>query len=351
MRVEEALLELIKHYTPSGEEHRIAPTMKDLSKRLGFSHFEIDPAGNYIMRRGRGPNTLLLAGHVDTVPGMLEHGIRDGEVYGRGAVDAKGPLAALMVGGAEAEFDEDKYSVIVAGLVDEEGAGRGAQALLNSIRDVRGVVIGEPTGAEGVVISYRGSLTFRLRCTALGGHSSAPYVGESALDKLLEAIGEIRSIFNGKSYGEPTSAITQLRAGDWPTKLPEEAEATLNIRYPPGMDGASIIERVEAVASMRGCRVEILDSTPPVSASLDSPTVRSLVRSIIMNGRKPKILRKTGSSDMNILHKLTRNIAAYGPGNSLLAHTSRESVSIVDLEFSKNVVRRAVEEFFRIERS
>jgi LysW-gamma-L-lysine carboxypeptidase len=351
VRVEEVLLKLLEQYTPSGEEHKLAPIMRNLSDRLRYRSFEIDSAGNYIMRRGRGSTTLLLAGHVDTVPGEVEYGLAGGKVYGRGSVDAKGPLAALLVGGAESDFDEEAFTLVVAGLVDEEGAGRGAQALLGSLRGVDGVVIGEPTGGDGIVISYRGSLTVKIYCSARGGHSSAPYVGESALDKLLELLSEIRASFNGKSYGEPTSAVTQIRAGDWPTKLPEQAEATVNIRYPPGMDGAFVLERIEAAASLRGCGIEVIDQTPPVSSDLSSPLVRSLVRSILMNGRRPRVLRKTGSSDMNILYRLARNIAAYGPGNSLLAHTAHESVEVEDLEFSARVVKKAVEEFFRMRRS
>lgn len=348
MRVEQVLLELLSQYTPTGSERRLAETMRSLADRLGYDSFEMDGVGNYLLRRGRGRRVLLLAGHVDTVPGELEYGIRAGEVYGRGAVDAKGPLAAMLVGASIARFDAESSSVIVAGLVDEEGEGRGAQELVRRGVKVDGVIVGEPTGGTGVAVSYRGSLTFMISAAARGGHSSAPYMGESALDKLLNAIQDIRLSFAGRSYESPTSAVTQIRAGDWPTKLPETAEAIVNIRYPPGVEPVSILERVEAVVSLHGCRMEILDTTEPVAARLSSPVVRALTRSILKQGQKPRILKKTGASDMNILFRLSENIAAYGPGNSLLAHTSHEAVSVTDLEFAVKVLAGAVEEFLSV---
>ncbi|MEM1534768.1 MAG: N-acetyl-lysine deacetylase [Nitrososphaerota archaeon] len=345
MRVEEVLLELLSQYTPTGMEDRLAETMRGLARRLGYDSIEIDGAGNYLLRRGRGARTLLLAGHVDTVPGELEYGLRGSEVYGRGAVDAKGPLAAMLVGASVARIDPGRATVIVAGLVDEEGTGQGARELLSRGLKVDGVIIGEPTGATGVAVSYRGSLTVRISAVARGGHSSAPYMGESALDKLLDAIQDIRLAFKGRSYEAPTSAVTQIRAGDWPTKLPESAEAIVNIRYPPGVESSAILEKVEATVTLHRCKLEILDLTEPVAASLSSPVVRALNRSILKHGRRPRILKKTGASDMNLLYRLTRNIAAYGPGNSLLAHTSGEAVSVSELELAASVVAGAVEEF------
>jgi len=349
LKVEEVLLELVKVYTPTGSEDRLAEVMGRLAEGLGYDSLEVDDVGNYIFRRGRGERTILLAGHVDTVPGELEWGLRRGVVYGRGAVDAKGPLAAMLVGASMARIDEEKASVFVACLVDEEGEGRGAKGLVGrkGFR-VDGIIVGEPTGGQGVAVSYRGSLTVRISATARGGHSSAPYMGESALDKLFNAIQDVRLTFCGRSYEAPTSAVTQIKAGDWPTKLPEAAEAVVNIRYPPGIDASSILGMVEAAATIHGCRVEVLDSTEPVAVSLSSQIVRSLVRSIIRQGGKPRILKKTGASDMNILYRLTGNVAAYGPGNSLLAHTSQEAISVSELDFASRVVAGAVEEFLAI---
>jgi LysW-gamma-L-lysine carboxypeptidase len=343
LQVDEILLTLLKTYTPSGEERRLEPDMKRLQKELGYDELIIDKTGNYLLIRGSGEKTILLASHVDTVPGELAVSQRSGVIIGRGAVDAKGPLAAMIYAGAKAPIGPD-YRVVVAGLVDEEGAGTGALGLLESGFAADHIIIGEPTGVIGIAISYRGSLTFTLTASGRGGHSSAPYVGDSALDKLLSAINEIKAVFSGSSYEETTSAVTMIRAGDWPTKLPERAEATINIRFPPGIDASSILEKVEVIASLHECKLSIIDSTEPFNTSLSSPVPRALIRSIIKHGLKPKILKKTGTSDMNILFKMSSDIAACGPGNSLLAHTPNEKISVEELSLSSSIYIKAIEE-------
>jgi len=343
LEVDEILLSLLKVYTPSGDERLLESEMNRLQRELGYDELMIDKSGNYLLVRGSGERTILLASHVDTVPGELPVSQRSGVIIGRGAVDAKGPLAAMISAGAKAQIGQN-YRVVVAGLVDEEGAGTGALGLLESGFRADHIIIGEPTGVIGIAISYRGSLTFTLTSSGRGGHSSAPYVGDSALDKLLDAINEVRAVFSGSSYEETTSAVTMIRAGDWPTKLPEKAEATINIRFPPGVDTNSILEKVEVIASLHGCKLSIIDSTEPFSASLSSPVPRALIRSIIKHGLKPKILKKTGTSDMNILFKLSSDIAACGPGNSLLAHTPNEKISVDELKLSVSIYIKAIEE-------
>ncbi|MDJ0274339.1 MAG: N-acetyl-lysine deacetylase [Nitrososphaerota archaeon] len=343
MDVADVLLELLRVYSPSGSESNLEPVMRRLRQELGYDELTIDSAGNYLFSRGSGDRVILLAGHVDTIPGEIEAVRRGDVIRGRGAVDAKGPFAAMLFAGSKARIGQG-YKLVVGGLVDEEGEGSGAKELLESGFKADHIVIGEPTGTTGVAISYRGSLTFTIYATARGGHSSAPYMGESALERLLDAINTLRSIFNGRSYDEPTSAVTMISAGDWPTKLPERAEAVVNVRFPPSVETRSVIERIETVCSLYNCSFSIRDVTEPFETSLSQPVPRALIRAILKTGKRPRVVKKTGSSDMNVLWKLTRSIAACGPGNSLLAHTNEEEVSVDDLRTACSVYIGAVEE-------
>jgi LysW-gamma-L-lysine carboxypeptidase len=85
LQVDEILLTLLKTYTPSGEERRLEPDMKRLQKELGYDELIIDKTGNYLLTRGGGEKTILLASHVDTVPGELVVSQRSGVIIGRGA--------------------------------------------------------------------------------------------------------------------------------------------------------------------------------------------------------------------------------------------------------------------------
>ncbi len=339
------LLRLIKVYTPSGEERRLHGILKEIARRLGYDEAYGDEVGNFIMSYGEGA-PILLASHIDTVPGELEAGIREGRVYGRGAVDAKGPLTAMILGAAMAQPHVRNLRVFVAGLAREETDGRGARYLIEKGFRAEHILIGEPTGLR-IAVAYRGSVTAEVYAEARGGHSSAPYVGESALDKILGLLGKVKEKYGGASYDEPTSAITVLKAGEWPGSLPDKAYAVINIRFPTGYKAETILETIRSLSEEFGVRLRIIDATEPVEVGLNTPIVRALMRGMLSLGMKPHLVKKTGTSDMNTLHEVTGSIAAFGPGDSKLAHTMREALSIDDLLAASQVISEMLKELSR----
>ena len=340
--VGEILLKLIKVYTPSGNESRIYGTLTEICEGLGFDDCYADDVGNFFAEYGEG-DVILLASHIDTVPGELEASFDGKIIRGRGAVDAKGPLLAFILGASEAAQEISGIKVRVAGLVHEESDGLGAKYLVEKGCKAKHVLIGEPTNL-GIAVAYRGSVTAEVYAEARGGHSSAPYIGESALDKILDFIADLRSRFNGASYDEVTSAVTILNAGDWPSKLPEKARAYINVRFPKPHDPEAIIKEVEEMAERNGAKIRIIDSTPPVEVGLRSKVVRALTRGCLRNGVKPRLVKKTGTSDMNVLAELTEHIAAFGPGDSRLAHTKAEKISVDDLIKASRIIASALRE-------
>jgi len=333
-------LRMLEVYTPPGKENELHEVLEEVCNRRGFEKCYVDDVGNFFAEYGEG-KTILLASHVDTVPGQLK-AFFDGEmIHGRGAVDAKGPLLAFILGASEAKKTVSNVKVQVAGLVHEESDGLGAKHLVERGARADYVLIGEPTNF-GIAIAYRGSITAEAAAKARGGHSSAPYIGESALEKLLEFLSDFRSKFRGSSYNEVTSAVTTLRAGDWPSKLPEEARAHINLRFPKPYNLESISKMLFDLAERHGVQLRIIDETPPVEVKLNSRMVRALMRSCLKNGVKPRIVKKTGTSDMNVLVKLTEHIAAFGPGDSRLAHTNSEKISINDLVKASKIISDAI---------
>ena len=332
-RVEEVLVELIKAYTPTGEEERGQKVLVEICKELGLD-VQVDGAGNVIARKGGG-GRVWLVGHYDTVPGELPISLND-YVAGRGAVDAKGPLAAMLVAASTSDVP-----VTVAALVGEEGDSRGARNL-----DISAdyVIIGEPSNVNGVIIAYRGGAHLRLTCRGRGGHSSSP--GDSALDKLLKAITAFKLLAPGKSYEDPSAAVTVIRAGHSFNVLPTLAEAEVDLRVPPGLKVDEVISRMRDSLE-DGCSLEVRWSVPPVRVSPSDPVPRALIRSILKAGMRPRLLKKYGGSDMNILHEKVKSIAAYGPGDGRLAHTNEERVSVEDLRKAVLVYREAVRELAR----
>ncbi len=332
-KVGEVLIRLLEAYSPTGREKEAESVLLRIAEELGLEA-QVDEVGNVIAKRGDGGDVWLV-GHYDTIPGELPVRVEGNIISGRGAVDAKGPLAAMLVAASISD-----RPVTVAALVGEEGDSRGARHLLKSELPSY-VIIGEPSNTTGVIIAYRGGARIRLKCWAAGGHSSSP--GDSAVEKLLQFIAVIKELAPGTSYDEPSAAITVIRGGENPNVLPKEAYALVDLRVPLSSSPITLVEEMRGKLP-ENCQLEVDWFVEPVSVRPSDPVPRALVRSILSLGAKPKLLRKYGSSDMNLLYSRVRSIAAYGPGDGRLAHTDEEEVSIEDLEFAVRVYARAIEQ-------
>ncbi|MCS6769159.1 MAG: M20/M25/M40 family metallo-hydrolase [Candidatus Caldarchaeum sp.] len=325
------LVQLLEVYTPPGEERRLERTWFRICGDLGYRKIWRDEVGNYFASVGEGEKTTMLISHVDTVPGELRVKVSGGKVYGRGAVDAKGPLSAMLLAGSMVSDRLRNSRLVVAGLVDEEGMGAGAKKLVEEKVKADSIVIGEPTGTFGIAISYRGSISVKISASARGGHASAPYIAESAIEKVLNLWRMVSQEYGGRRYEEVTSALTTLHAGDWISRIPDSAEGSINIRFPHPYTSKEILSKLEKFAEASGCVIKIVDVTEPVVTNVNNKAARALQRAMLKLNYRPRLVKKTGTSDMNTLVAATADIAACGPGDSTLAHTDAEAVEINDI--------------------
>ncbi|EQD29897.1 N-acetyl-ornithine/N-acetyl-lysine deacetylase, partial [mine drainage metagenome] len=143
----EILVELLRAYSPSGSESAGVEAFVSLARRLGYST-RVDPVGNGIATIGRGAPEILFLGHIDTVPGELPVRIEDGRIHGRGAGDAKGPLAAALAAGLDGPA-MGRWTVVAA--VGEETDSRGARYLADGPAP-HAVIAGEPNRWDGIAI-------------------------------------------------------------------------------------------------------------------------------------------------------------------------------------------------------
>lgn len=314
----EFLKELVSIYSPSGKEGKVARFLVESFESFGVEAY-IDEAGNVIAeKRGKG-RRVLLAGHMDTVKGYIPVRIENNYLWGRGSVDAKGPLAAFFFG-----FIESKTNLIFASLVDEEGFSKGAKNLDVPRPDF--IIIGEPSGFDGVTIAYKGSLTMRFVERVEKFHGSLSSKG--AAEKLIERWLELSRDFDG-GFSRPSGRILKFEA--YERDFDFYGEMIVNIRTPIGYE-----------PSIRG---EILDSVPPYEVSPRSPLVRAFVRAIRKSGAKPRLKKKSGTADMNILApKFKVDAIAYGPGDSRLDHTPYERLNLGEYLKAIDVLKAALEE-------
>jgi len=350
------LKQMLETYSPSGKEGNLAKLLKDQLTELGFKSLRLDSAGNLLGELGNGPPTVLLCGHMDTIPGRLPVKIKEGRIFGRGAVDAKASLAAMIMAASELMGQAMEGRLVVAGVVDEEGRGRGIRQILQDGIDADYALFGEPSGVANITIGYKGRLCVRALCETEPGHVSIPNTFRNAIEKaygLWEKIGAWTEENKGPSpYYSITVSLTGIRGGGVSNVTPRRCTLLMDVRLPPSTNCQKTMDQIDALVRQYGqenpgirIKLAVEDRVEPFVADKDSALVKALRKAIEETVGEPvKLLRKTGTGDMNLFaEKIKVPVATYGPGNSRLSHTSNEYIQIKEYLTSIEVYRKTVE--------
>jgi LysW-gamma-L-lysine carboxypeptidase len=338
------LTNLLGIYSPSGKEQDIANFLALEMKRMGFE-VGIDAIGNVIGVVGNGEPVILLCGHMDTVAGHLPLRVEEGKIYARGAVDAKGPLAAMILAAAEAaKAPGFKGKILVASVVEEEATSRGVRHLITQGIKADYAIFGEPSGVENITIGYKGQIQLKIVLRTQTGHSSTPWLFENALEKAYDLWAQIKAACPYPSlepeetpFGSITVCLIKIVGGKGNSVIPYESEMNLDVRVPIQYSTAQVYEKMSRIIAnyqVANPKVEIKasvqDTVEPFEVNKASPLVHVISSSVRKVLNKPAtLLRKTGTGDMNILGKaMNLPIVTYGPGESHLDHTLDEHIDI-----------------------
>lgn len=335
--------------SPSGSEAELARRLRDvLASRV--DQVAIDSAGNLIARSGHGPRAVTLLGHLDTVPGEVPVEVVDGRLYGRGAVDAKGPLCAALaaLAGLSAAAGE-RLTVRVVGAVGEEAPGSvGARHAVLTLPVPELLVICEPSGWDAVTLGYKGHLRLELSCESPSRHSAGPW--PSTADLLVEALARIRRSVtaSGPDRAEArlfdTLTATVLRIATGHDGLAERADATVSLRLPPAWPVPRVLSLLAEAALPSEVRLRIDEAVPAVQARRDSGLARTFRVAIRAAGGRPRSLVKTGTSDWNVVAAAWDvPTLAYGPGDASLDHTPGEHVELAHYDAAVAVLTTVLE--------
>jgi LysW-gamma-L-lysine carboxypeptidase len=332
----EVLRELVEAYSPSGAETKAVHRFLELAGNLGFA-VESDAVGNGIARIGTGGPTVLFLGHIDTVEGELPVRLTDDRLHGRGTCDAKGPLAAAMVA---ASHHQGPGQISIVAAVGEERDSRGSRHLLAHFPRPDFLIAGEPSGWDAATIGYKGNLSLVLRIEGTRSHLSSP--DPTAVEKGLEFVDQLRRYLEGRqgstSFGSPSLKVhsinTMIRGGT------DQVEIAVNVRLPPGLPPQDVIAFIEGAGPQVRC--EVIDRSQAVEVNPKNEVVRALCAGIRDLGARPTLLRKLGTSDLNVVEPVwSCPAAAYGPGDSHLDHTDAEHILIEDFRRATKVLEIA----------
>lgn len=319
----------------SGQELPVAAFLAEQMTTLGFAS-RVDEVGNLhgVIGPSTGP-TVLLLGHIDTVPGPVPVCQVGDLLYGRGAVDAKGAMIAMICAAARTSG----VRVHVVGAVGEEvPRSRGARHVLATVPPPAAVVIGEPSGWDGICLGYKGrvGLGYEMLQPPLHTSSPDPTAVECAVRFTQDVqcyLGELAVERDPVAFGVATGTVTRLH-GDL-----ARAEAFLTCRVPPGFDFAGL----ERFARGRPhSRIWVDERVPAVTRPRADPVVSNLRAAIAASGAFPTLKRKAGTSDMNTLDPWGVPMAAYGPGDAHLDHTIDEHIALGDLYRAIDVLALAL---------
>jgi LysW-gamma-L-lysine carboxypeptidase len=349
------LTNLLGIYSPSGKEEDIGNFLAEEMVKLGLQVGK-DNIGNVIGVVGEGTPVILLCGHMDTVAGHVPLRVEEGKIFARGAVDAKGPLAAMVMAAALAGKDPAfRGRVLMVSVVEEEATSRGVRELIKEGIQADYAIFGEPSGVENITIGYKGQVQLKITCKTETGHSSTPWLYDNALEKAYELWTQIKSNFPSTqqetAFNSISVCLTRISGGQANSVIPFECEMYLDIRVPPYntttqvLESAlKIIETYKAANPKVKVKSTLVDSVEPFEVDKSSPLVRAMSYSIRKVLNKPAtLLRKTGTGDMNILGKaMVLPIVTYGPGDSHLDHTLEEHIVISEYLDSIQVFKETI---------
>ncbi len=338
------ITQLVSIYSPSGQEAEAVSYLVDWMAAHGFAA-GVDAVGNAVGVRGAADasHTLLLLGHIDTVPGEIPVRLEDGCLYGRGSVDAKGSLCAFAEATARAVIPSG-WRVMVIGAMDEEADSRGAYHVREQVQPTW-CIIGEPSGAARITLGYKGHMRVNYRLTRPLAHSALPQPSAGELGVRLWQ--GLQTWADGQNRGRERvfeqislhlAAINTQSDG-----FQETLAMEINLRLPPGVAPddarAALADLAEADAIWETSSAERAYLAPK-----GTPLVRALLTAIRAQGGQPGFVLKSGTSDMNVVGEVwTCPIVAYGPGDSSLDHTPHEHLPLAEYQQAVRTLQHLIE--------
>ena len=303
----------------SGEEQAVgrflASHLEGLGYRVELQEVEADRA-NIIATTGARPR-IVFSTHMDTVPPFIDSSENETHIHGRGACDAKGIIAAQIVA-AERLRAEGFEEIGLLFTVDEELGSLGARAANTHAlaRECQYLINGEPTDNR-LAVGSKGSLRLRLTTEGRASHSAYPENGESAIEKLLDVLADVRAARWPRDdfFGETTCNIGTINGGTRPNVIPASAQSELQIRL------------VTPSAAIK----KILEETLAGRARVEYLSVAEPVRMHAVEGFEREVVRFT--TDIPYLSNWGVPLLI-GPGSILVAHTDDERIEKRELEES-----------------
>ncbi|MFN8434080.1 MAG: [LysW]-lysine hydrolase [Anaerolineales bacterium] len=345
----DTLVGLVSQYSPSGQERGAVEWLVARMKSLGYDNAFVDEAGNAVGVMGQGTKQVVLLGHIDTVPGEIPVRVDENVLYGRGSVDAKGPLASFTDAVAKVGA-KDGWQFVVIGAVEEERDSEGARFVVTQYKPDF-AVIGEPNQWDRVSLGYKGSAWAHVTVkrgqvhTASGEETAA----EAAIETWLKVKAYVES-YNADKDKVFDKLLLTLRGMESDSNDFEQwAKLKIGVRLPVEVSPEDWYLKLGELISdshLQGdCHLEKIGFPVPAwKCEKNSQLVRSFLSGIRSQGGEPRFVYKTGTADLNIVAPVWQCPAVvYGPGDSALDHTPNEHINLDDYQKAVHALSATLE--------
>lgn len=340
----------------TGEEG-VATLLADQAGKLGIEiqrQAVLPGRKNILLRlrpKGKIKSRVMLAPHMDVVPAeesSFKPMIKKGKLYGRGACDTKGSMAAFF----QAFCDLARYGplplnteIIFVGLVDEEFCQAGSRMLSKKGPRADLAIAGEPTNLK-VVSAHKGNLWLKLKSSGIAAHGSTPQHGVNAIEKMASIIRTISEEYpkillkkSHKLLGEPTFNIGRISGGKQPNIVPDNCEIEIDRRTVPGETQEEIEKEIKRLLQNNGISEPEFTAVRTVPCPpLETETSLPLVRDFLKSTRRRKTIGVPYFTDAAPLSNGGTPSLVYGPGNIAQAHAKDEWISLSEVENAKQYI-------------
>lgn len=325
---EQLLHGLVNTPSPSTHEQAAVTLLVNWMRAHGYDEAYTDEAGNAVGIIGQGERDIILLGHIDTFSGNPPAHQVGRLLYGRGTVDAKGPLATFAVAGVQAQLPPNVRLIVVGAVEEEAASSKGARHIATQFQPAA-CIIGEPSNWDRITLGYKGRLLLDWSWTGPLAHSAGP-----VLSPAEQAVAYWQQV---QTYTAHINTDRESLFGRLDATLQHihsaidgafgHAQATVGFRLPPDLSPQLIAEALQPESPQATVRAYGMENA--CVAERDTLLSRAMRKGIRAEGGTPRFVYKTGTADMNIVAPIWNcPILAYGPGDSALDHCPDEHINL-----------------------
>ena len=310
----------------------------------------LSPAGKVKQR-------ILLAPHLDTVNGTEDQFTPctiNGKVFGRGACDTKGSVAAMLTALCELAKSRQRpkeTEIIFAGLVDEENGQAGSRALAASGLKADLAIVGEPTCLQ-VVTAHKGSLWLQLETRGKSAHGARPELGRNAVHAMARIVDLLETQYAAQLrrrthplLGHPTVSVGCITGGTQVNIVPDHCTIMVDRRTLPGETEAGVQHEIKSLLRSKHLAATLMDAKMASCLPLETNHKLPLVAKFLQSARQARPAGVHYFCDASVLARGGIPSIVFGPGDIAQAHTADEWISLRSLERGEHMLVNFLKSF------